>query len=173
VPWGGARPGSGRKKKSAKQHFLSGNAGKRKLVAVERGDFAPRQPLSASPVEALAMPVDKLRTEAEQAWWAFYLPRALATGTLTDDTLGGFIDLCQTAARLDTIWEDIEREGYTFVVEGVPKAHPLWPNYRGLLQKKDALLQRFMLTAMGKPASDKPAPEDEESDVLRKMMSIR
>lgn len=175
MPRGGRRPGAGRKPKSAKQHFLTGNAGKRglELVPKTRDELEAGEPETAPPV--LVMPEDLLAQEGERAYWTRYAPQAVAAGTLTVQTVGGFVMLCQVAARADRMWEDIEREGLTYSDEGIIKAHPLLPAYRGLVQRHESLLQRYLLAAMAKPdgaAAPKPK-EDDDSATLRQLMAIK
>jgi hypothetical protein len=179
VPRGGRRQGAGRKPKTPKQHFLSGNAGKRKLALVP----SSREELGASEAEsdpepALVMPVDRLAQDGEQAYWAMYADQAVAAGTLTTQTVGGFILLCQIAARADRMWEDIEREGFTWSDEGVIKAHPLLPAYRGLVQRHESLLQRYLLAAMAKAGGGNGSgsggqKEDDDGAALRQLMAIK
>lgn len=121
------------------------------------------------------MPTDLLSQAGEQAYWERYAVPAVAAGTLTTQTAGGFVLLCQVAARADRMWEDIEREGFTWSDEGVIKAHPLLPAYRGLVQRQESLLQRYLLAAMAKPdASAAPKPkEDDDSAALRQLMAIK
>lgn len=174
MPRGGRRQGAGRKPKSAKHHFLTGNAGKRnfELVPKTRDELPPADPAEPE----LVMPADQLALDGEQAYWERYAPAAQAAGTLTPQTRGGFVLLCQIAARADRMWEDIEREGFTWSDEGVIKAHPLLPSYRGLVQRQESLLQRYLLAAMAKPdtaaASAKPK-EDDDSAALRQLMAIK
>jgi hypothetical protein len=121
------------------------------------------------------MPVDLLTQEGEQAYWDRYAGPAIVGGTLTAMTVGGFVLLCQVAARADRMWEDIEREGLTANVDGLMKAHPLLPAYRGLVQRQESLLQRYLLAAMAKPdlgATSKPK-EDDDSAALRQLMAIK
>jgi hypothetical protein len=172
VPRGGRRQGAGRKPKSATQHFLGGNAGKRSLAIVppSRADAdAPPSP------PAIVLPVDLLSQEGEQAYWHRYASPALAAGTLTRHTVGGFVLLCQVAARADRMWEDIEREGLTATVDGLMKAHPLLPAYRGLVQRQESLLQRYLLAAMAKPdlGATPKSKEDDDSAALRQLMAIK
>jgi len=172
VPRGGRRPGAGRKPKSATHHVLAGQAGKRVLALVPTSRDDVGTPEHAA---ALVMPVDLLTQEGEQAYWHRYVGPALDAGTLTAHTVGGFVLLCQVAGRADRMWEDIEREGLTASVEGVVKAHPLLPAYRGLVQRHESLLQRYLLAAMAKPdlgATAKPK-EDDDSAALRQLMAIK
>lgn len=174
MPRGGRRQGAGRKPKSAKQHFLSGNAGHRLSLVTSREALADGDdPPSASP--EIVMPIDQLSQEGEQAYWARYADPAIAVGTLTTKTIGGFVLLCQIAARADRMWEDIEREGFTWSDEGVMKAHPLLPAYRGLVQRQESLLQRYLLAAMAKadPAAAPRPKEDDDSAALRQLMAIK
>lgn len=172
MPRGGRRQGAGRKPKSATHHFLSGHAGKRTLALVPttRADAE-----EAETSAAIVMPTDLLAQDGEQAYWHRYAGPAMAAGTLTLHTVGGFVLLCQIAARAECMWEDIEREGLTWSDKGVNKAHPLLPAYRGLVQRQESLLQRYLLAAMAKPdlgAAPKPK-EDDDSAALRQLMAIK
>lgn len=171
MPRGGARPGAGRPRKTAKQHFLSGDAGKRKLALVPTDPTAPAA--GAAEAEPLPMPGD-LRKESEQALWERWADRAQQAGTLTHATLPGFVLLCQVAARLAEVEEDLDREGLTFKADGVLKSHPLLPTYRGLVQRQEMLLQRYQLAAMSKAVVvAQPPDEDAEARMLRELMAIR
>lgn len=173
MPRGGKRQGSGRKPKTAKQHFLSGNAGKRKLSLVP----STRED-AAAPEEAaeVVMPVDLLAQEGEQAYWQRYAPLAIEAGTLTPKSVGGFILLCQVSARADLLWESIESDGLTSLTEHGMKAHPLLPAYRGLIQRQESLLQRYLLAAMAKVdggAGGQAPKEDDDVAALRQLMAIK
>lgn len=187
MPRGGRRQGAGRKPKTPKEHLLSGNAGKRNLslVPMSRDEVAALdEPLPATDVEGevevdvvtgIAIPSALLTQEGEQAYWRMYAPLALEAGTLTAKSIGGFILLCQVAARADLIWEDISREGFTESTEHGTKAHPLLPAYRGFIQRQESLLQRYLLAAMAKADSGagKPVKEDDDVAALRSLMAIK
>lgn len=171
MPRGGRRPGAGRKPKSATHHHLTGDAGKRKLAVVPggKGGDVP----SAPEVPPLVMPQDRLANEAEQAYWTLYQHQAQAAGTLTAQTLGGFLVLCQVSARADRLWEQVESEGFTLDGPSGPKAHPLLSQYRGLVQRQESLLRAFNLSAWAKPVegAQKP-PVSDEAQRLRELMSV-
>lgn len=180
MPRGGRRQGAGRKPKTATQHFLSGDAGKRKLALVppsrgEEGEHDRNPP--EVPPPAVVMPQDLLTTEGEQAYWARHVEQATAAGTLTEHTVAGFVLLCQISARADLMWEDITRDGLTVSDdEGRTKAHPLLPSYRGLVQRQESLLQRYLLAAMAKPDAGAPGAtpkEDDDVAALRQLMGIK
>ncbi len=177
MPRGGRRQGAGRKPKSATHHFLSGHAGKRTLALVptSREEVEASSEASSSEASAIVMPMDLLSQEGEQAYWARYVEPAVAAGTLTPQTVGGFTLLCQIAARADRMWEDIEREGFTWTDEGILKAHPLLPAYRGLVQRQESLLQRYLLAAMAKPdvAAAPKATDDDDRAALRQLLAIQ
>lgn len=177
---GGRRPGAGRKPKSAAQRLLGGNAGKRPLTLVPPRPVLPEASVpdaaALDTVGGLVLPMDRLAQEDEQAYWHLYLPAAVANGTLTPHSVGGFILLCQIAARADRLWEDIEREGLTSLTEGGMRPHPLLPAYRGLVQRHESLLQRYLLAAMAKPATTGAPKSEKESDdsaVLRQLMALQ
>lgn len=177
MPRGGARPGAGRPKKSGKHHWLTGDAGRRKLAVVGGGratstpEASPAPSAAASP---LPLPGDQLTTEAQQAWWGRLAPLALTAGTLTDATRPGFVLLCKVAARVDELEEAIDRLGLTD--DSSPagtKANPLLTHYRGYVQRQEQLLARYGLAAMSKPAAPPAPPESEEEQILRQLVAIK
>lgn len=178
MPRGGARPGAGRKPKSGRQHFLAGDPTKRKLgtsrarAIDDSGEAAPTAPKRG----ALVMPQALLPTEAEQAWWQLLEPEARVAGTLTTQTVAGFVLLCQVAARVGLLWEQIERDGCLVDKSNGSGAHPLWTPYRGLVGRLESLLQRYGLAAMSKsvePATPAtPDRRDSEAEALRRLMSV-
>lgn len=192
---GGRRVGAGRKPKSAREHWLAGDAGKRGLALVERpadggarkttrGRSRPKEP-SIDP--AVDVPSDLL--PGERVFWERLAPLARANGTLTDDTVPGFVLLCQTAFDAQQCRAEIYARGIVStrtamketgnddeameVVTVELRAHPLWPSYRGLKARLEQLEARYGLASAGKaPASGKP-DEDDERNQLRKLMAIR
>lgn len=196
---GGRRVGSGRKPKTAREHWLTGDAGKRGLALVERpGDAgAPKgqrrrgkRPAGSPkvPMIGAAGEIPEELTPIERVFWERWAPLAKANGTLIDDTVPGFIMLCQTAADVRVCRAEIYGRGIVSVrtamqdtgnddeamevVTAELKRHPLWPDLRGLRQQLRDLLARYGLASMGKaPSAEKP-DEDDERDQLRKLLAV-
>jgi hypothetical protein len=194
---GGRRVGAGRPRKSARQHWLTGDAGKRGLSLVERPADAGAKPgrrrrqkartaaaAADRPAIGAAGVVPAILTKSEREFWEEWAPHGVKIGTLTDETRPGFVLLCQTAARVKLIWSDIEErgiltekkevlgEGDYAVLETVDvKAHPLWPSLRGLMARQEMLLARYGLAAIGKaPESGEGA--DDDDDELRRLLNV-
>jgi hypothetical protein len=199
---GGRRRGAGRKPKSAREHWLSGDAGKRGLALVERPADAGAKPGRRSkgkrragaendekpPVAAIgaAGEVPPILTPEERAWWELWAPLAVENGTLTRITAPGFVILCQTAADMAEIRADIRErgilterkevlgEGYDAVLETIDvKAHPLWPSYRGLKARLEQLVARYNLAPIGKAIEAEKADDDDERDALRRLLAVK
>lgn len=195
---GGRRIGAGRKPKTAREHWLTGDAGKRGLALVERPADAgapkgqrrrgkkPQRP--APPVIGAAGEVPPELTDVERVLWERWAPRAKAIGTLSEDTTPGFVVLCQTAADAQVCRAEIYSRGIVSVrtvmqetgnddeaMEAVTvelRAHPLWPQYRGLKTRLEMLMARYGIASMGKlPSAEKP-DEDNERDQLRKLLAV-
>jgi hypothetical protein len=165
MPRGGARIGAGRKPKTARAHWLTGDAGKRNLAVVE-------SPVGGDVVAVKAfLPPAALGAE-ERDYWRTWEPEARANGTLTSATVAGFVLLCEVAADAGRLRARIDADGLMFVVDGVPKAHPLLPSYRGQQQRREQLLARYGLAAMGKPAAP-VSPVSDEKQELRRLLAIR
>ena len=142
--WGGRRPGSGRKPKTASQRHLDGNAGKRGRVLPHPSATTS----SAAPIEEFDAPDDLTRDE--RLVWLELAPHAFANRTLTPATALAFKRLC--------IYVVLERE---------LKAHPGergGPNHRGLINRVDAALLRFNLSPCGKPISAEAAKPQSRVD---------
>jgi hypothetical protein len=184
VPRGGRRVGAGRKRKSAAEHWLSGDAGKRGLSLVppreESGDVEAADPPKADVVPIGEAPA--VLTVAERPFWDWYSPQALAKGTLTKETTPGFVLLCQVAARRARLWAQIDTDGDKYeavVVDGAGqervslKAHPLLTHARGLDMRLEQHLARFGITSGGKAEGDKKPKKDDEREQLRKLLAVR
>lgn len=199
---GGRRVGAGRKPKTAREHWLTGDAGKRGLALVERpGDAgAPKavRRRASRTTEPVVPAVPAIGRDGEvlgemlpgeRVFWERLAPLARANGTLTDDTVPGFVLLCQTAFDAQQCRAEIYARGIVStrtamketgnddeameVVTVELRAHPLWPSYRGLKARLEQLEARYGLASAGKaPASGKP-DEDDERNQLRKLMAIR
>jgi hypothetical protein len=196
---GGRRVGAGRKPKTAREHWLSGDAGRRGLALVERPEDAgvpessrrrgrrakASREIAAGLILGPAGEVPAMLTDEERAWWVELAPRAIANGTLTEDTRPGFVVLCQTAADAAEIRRDIRERGILTerkaivgdaedaVVETLDlKAHPLWPSYRGLQARLEQLMARYGLAASGTANEGGKPKEDDERAELRRLLAI-
>jgi len=196
---GGRRIGAGRKPKTAREHWLAGDAGKRGLALVERPADAgapkakrrrtQKETRAAVAVIGAAGEVPPELEPEEGVFWERWAPRAKANGTLTDDTWPGFVLLCQTAADAQRCRTEIYRRGIVATRTAMKetgnddeameeitvelKAHPLWPHYRGLKTRVEMLMARYGLASMGKaPSAEKP-DEDHERNELRKLLAVR
>lgn len=188
MPRGGRRVGAGRKRKSAAEHWLSGDASKRGLSLVPRSaEAAAADGEMAAPAPELAPVVSidgapAILTTQERAFWDWYAPKALAKGTLTLETEPGMVLLCQVAARRRRLWEQIDADGDKYiavVVDGAGqerqslKAHPLLTHARGLDMRVEQLQARFGITSGGKASDDKKPKQDDEREQLRKLLAVR
>jgi hypothetical protein len=180
--------GAGRKPKTAREHWLSGDASRAKLALVQAPADAGKRvrpsaaELAASiPVIGPAGEVPAYLSEPEQAYWNLWAPLAIENGTLTDSTRPGFVLLCRTAVDVAEVRGEIRERGILFEkVDNVGgeevrelKRHPLWPDYRSLRQQLDAHLARFGLTGMGRPASSAKPEKDNERERLRQLLAVR
>lgn len=173
---GGARRGAGRKPKTGKQHWLSGDAGKRNLALVPSrtdsaidggGTVVPFVPPPDAPLPNPDQVVDL--ASAESRYRQQWEPLATRNGTLTDQTRPGFALLCQVAARTDAMWAQI---GATNFMSG-ERAHPLMTHYRGLMQRQEQLLARYGLAAIGVSKDAGKSDEDDELDELQRLMAVK
>jgi hypothetical protein len=134
---GGARVGSGRKPKSLAEKLLIGSA---------RGkDRRRASALSATPVEAFDAPDDL--TAAEKLVWERLAPSAFKSKTLTKATEYQFVLLCRNVVLERELAVNPEMRGGA--------------NHRGILQRIDSQLTKFVLSPMGKPLiEDAPKVDD-------------
>jgi hypothetical protein len=184
MSWGGKRVGAGRKPRSGRSHWLTGDAGKRNLSLVTNpvaSDEAPAAEPSGAVVVSLR-DAPAMLTETERPYWELWSPLALLNATLTDQTVPGFVLLCQVASRAANLWGNITAQGFVYekvMVDGAGvehkelKSHPLLTHYRGLMQRQEQLLARYGLASMGKPPGDKKPKKDDERDELRKLLAVR
>lgn len=137
---GGARPGAGRKPKPKDAVVIGMDGIRREVPAVPV--------LSVEEQSALTAPPDGL-TEKQQAFWRRWAPHAIEQGTLIPATVAGFREL----ATQYVIKEEMEAGlAILGVVNG--DADRLLKRYEKIVQRVDASLARFKLTAFGKPAGD-------------------
>ncbi len=175
---GGARIGSGPKRKSAKAHWLTGDAGKRGLAVVPprpvHSKIAGSEPVETAKIVAFSDAPAAL-VDAERDFWALWSPLAKANGTLTPDTTPGFVLLCQVASRAADLWTRAKDEGFVLETPLGKKAHPLLTHYRGLMQRQEQLLARYGLAVFGKAtskAAESPEVERDRAELAR-LLAIR
>lgn len=142
---GGARPGSGPKRRDPKATWLAG-AGARPPLSV----VPPAAP--DEPRKRLECPKDA-PPEVREVWRAL-ASHAIAEGTLTERTVLAFLLLCRNV-----------------VLERKLAAAPLTcagPDHRGLLARVEVAMARFRLAPDGKPVLQ-AEPEDEwaQFDVIQ------
>lgn len=125
---GGLRTGAGRKSKRLAEKVLAGTASKQQRQA------GAKLPV----VEEFDAPND-LTTE-ERLVWMRLAPSAFAARTLTKATEYQFVMLCRNIVLERRIAANEELVGGA--------------NHRGIIQRVDAELARFMLAPMGKPIVD-------------------
>ncbi len=168
---GGKRIGAGRKPKSKKERWLSGNAGKVNLSLVTSG--LPKDVPAAEPLPEVPAPV---LTPSEADLWAQWAPRARARGTLVPETEPGFAQLCEVASKAAKLWSWIDTVGLMFetvTVDGSGqehrelRKHPLLTEWRGLEARKEMMLARYGLTGDGKVPASAEAGDVEELQLAR------
>jgi hypothetical protein len=139
---GGARPGAGRKPKSAFERAVTGNPSHSAKVLA--GPGAGQVPIVA-PLEPVEMPADL--PEAEAAIWRALAPHATAARTLTKGTALSFRLLCRNVVLEQQMAGSVRDRGGS--------------SHRGMIQRVDAELLRFNLSPCGKaiyePQSETPA----------------
>lgn len=147
---GGARPGSGRKRKTPFEKVLSGTAsdGERELV------------IHPPPIIPVSRPLDL--AGQEQAVWDELEPLALAERTLTPSTTTAFKHLCEAIVLRREMAKTIALEGLTFETMFGPKKHPLLTEFRGMTQRVEAGLLKFRLSPIGKPLIEPPTKNDRD-----------
>jgi hypothetical protein len=129
---GGARPGSGPKPKSARQHAVAGDAGRRGLGRVLQH---PGFGVDSAPPEVEEFDAPNELTADERKVWMLLAPFAFQNRTLVPATSLSFQLLCRNVV--------LERILAT--------SEPGSASHRGLIQRVDAELQRFALSPLGKP----------------------
>jgi hypothetical protein len=137
MPSGGARPGSGRKKKTESERWLAGNPSGSSEVQREKP-----QPL---PVRLLPAP-DGL-TADEVKVWNRLAPHAAAARTLVPGTADAFVELCRAMVLERELALDADERG--------------GPSHRGVMQRVEVWMLRFKLSPMGKALE---VPEETPAD---------
>ncbi len=139
---GGRRPGAGRKKKTAAERFVDGNAGHRGRVLTHPS--APEPPAPAA-IDEFDVPDDL--TVDERNVWLSLAPHAFKNRTLTKATALAFKVLCRNIV--------LERRFGVSVMDAGSASH------RGLIQRVDAELEAFGLRPVaGKPMADAMPAEE-------------
>lgn len=145
MPRGGARPGAGRKPKSAAERALDGNAGHRGRVLTHPSSagVAPAE----TPVEEFDAPDDL--TFDERKVWMELAPFAFQNRTLTKATSLAFRTLCRNVVILNQYASSVQEKGSA--------------NHRGMIQRVDVELLSFGLAPCGKPMMT-AAPAQADAD---------
>jgi len=150
MPRGGARVGSGRKPRTP-------------LHVVASRKVSPQ--VLAPDVSSLQQPPESLPT-GQQDIWCLYAPHAIDAGTLTTRTAGAFALLCKLIVMEQSVLDQIEHDGWTFVkvmVDGAGqehqelKSHPLCAHHRGLVQRLETQMKNFGVMPFGKPIVERKA----------------
>lgn len=174
--WGGSRPNSGPKRKTRKQRWLGGNAGKRPLALVTSS-----VPVEAGSPVASDEDIPPMLTEGERAYWRLWAPEAEARGLLHQGTVPGFVLLCQWARKADLFWACIEERGIEqekVTIDGAGqehreyKANSLLSRWSDAMKRVEQLQARYGLAADGKSAVEPPS-KDAERERLAAILSVR
>lgn len=96
-----------------------------------------------------------MMTADERQVWDWLAPHAIAAGTLTPAGAYGFSLMCRNIVLERELAADPDTRGQS--------------NHRGVVQRIDAELARYMLAPMGKPLVSQAEPEDEfaQFDVIQ------
>jgi hypothetical protein len=134
---GGTRVGSGQKPKTLAEKLLVGSARKK--------DKDRAAALNSAPIEPFDAPIDL--TSEERLVWERLAPSAFKSKTLTKATEYQFVLLCRNVVLERELAVNPEMRGGA--------------NHRGILQRIDSQLTKFVLSPMGKPLiEDAPKPDD-------------
>lgn len=114
----------------------------------------PRAP-APEPVPALARPPKSL-SRSEAAIWRREAPRAVRQRTLTDETVAGFVELCELVAMKNEIKARMRRNKGGAAARA---SEGLLRQYVRIGQRVDVLLARFKLTSFGKAEEHAPPAE--------------
>lgn len=109
---GGKRTGAGRPRKSADEHFVTGDAGKRGRV-LEHPSSVPVEPVPLPALDEADAPNEL--THEERQIWLELAPHAMANGTLTDATKAAFVAFIR--------WESLSRQLAMSVLERGTSKH--------------------------------------------------
>lgn len=145
MPRGGARAGAGRKPKG------DGPVRDRsKRVLAMPGITLPpalRPPTTLAPPvtnSALKDPPADLEEDAKPIWQA-WAPWAIEQGTLVDATVAGFRELCEQFLVKQALWSRLRTLGIASA-----EGDRILKRYEKIVQRIDASLKNFRLTAFGK-----------------------
>jgi phage terminase small subunit len=177
MPRGGARTGSGRKRKALGLKVLHGTASQAERAArTAAGNQTPAPEIKAEAgnqsLGQFEPPVDL--TERQQAIWRELAPHAIGKKTLVAETFTAFRMLCSQIALMRAIEAELEQDGLTGQkvtlqmdesgggLQSVEKkAHTLLPKLTTVMQRVEAGLVRFGIAPTGKPmVEDKPVEVD-------------
>ncbi len=157
---GGARVGSGQRRKDDATRALHGSRNRDK-----------RKPQDEAPVVPSAVKPPAHTTPEQLAVWAELAPHALAAKTLTPGTAESFRQLCEAIVIRRGLLASIEKRGYesirvtTDVTSGEQhietKANSLLSRYTAMMQRVEAGMARFKLAPVGKEIAPTEKPKDE------------
>lgn len=154
MPRGGRRIGAGRKPKSALEHAIGGNAGRRRHSATVL-QHPSASSTAVAPIVLFDPPKD-LPAEALVIWKEL-APHAFTARTLTPATVAAFVMLCRAVVRERALsLSPIDCGG---------------ANHRGLMQRVGAWMKDFAIAPFGKAlyGSDKAeAPTSKLDRFLKK-----
>ncbi len=182
---GGRRPGSGPKPKDARLALLHGSRDRGTRPAVDAAPVVITAGVIQPPAD---LPADQL------AVWRDLAPHALRELTLTAETALAFRDLCEAIVIKRRMLAEIEADGYMTSkvtlqmdekgggLQSVEKkAHSLWPQFRGLMQRVETGYMRFRLTPDGKQRAANAEPKaksaleilQEQSAQMRRPVGVK
>lgn len=150
MPRGGRRLGAGRPAKGAQNGVVIGLDGVRKLSPPPPADM-PDAPVEA--YDDLSQPPPGLSADLRPIWLS-EAPHAIREGTLVQATVAGFKKLCEQWFFVEELAKDlcelmvIERQTKTASRDAAEK----YRIYATLSGRLESSLDRFKLTAYGKPA---------------------
>lgn len=152
MPSGGRRTGAGRKPR------------RRNVVPFTAPHETPAPVARAKHVKRI-VPPKGLLTRDEYLEWARLAPSAQALGTLTPQTVHGFVLLCQFRVEYRRLTEKIDAEGETYVNSfGELKRHPQCPEKHAVRMRVEQNMARFGLTGDGKTVAPKKADDTEKAN---------
>ena len=131
---GGRRPGAGRPRKSAEEHFVTGDAGRRGRVLEHPSAVAPA-PAAPLPVLDESDAPNSLTLDERLVWLAL-APYAMQAGTLTPASEMAFVLLCKNIVLERLYAGSVQDRGGA--------------NHRGLIQRVEGGLDAFQLRPQGR-----------------------
>lgn len=150
---GGKRRGAGRPRKSAEEHWLTGDAGRRGRVLTH-----PSAPSAAEPDEIEEFDAPNELTVDERHVWMELAPHAFKAGTLRPSTAYAFIVLCRHVLLERQFAQSVTEKGST--------------KHTAALKEVNKGLDVYGLRANGKPLHGRSQlPVVNEVDAFRKAKS--